>query len=75
MAITLKTECINCLHHHICRNRDNAEFSMNKLKNTQFGDGPNDDFDWDIMMKHYNVNIEFSCPDFVSEELKRGGVE
>lgn len=37
---------------------------MNMLKKTQYGSGPNDDYDWDIIMEHKKVVIEFSCPDF-----------
>lgn len=37
---------------------------MKKLKEMRYGDGPNDDYDWGIMMEHYNVDITFSCPHF-----------
>lgn len=62
--IKLKTNCDNCIHKKVCKNINNAENNMNKLKKTQYGSGPNNDYDWDIMMKHNNVVIEFSCPDF-----------
>lgn len=65
--IKLKTNCDDCTHKRICKNINNAEHNMNKLKKTQYGSGPNDDYDWDIMMEHNNVIIEFSCPDFAYE--------
>ena len=63
--ITLKTDCKDCVHAKICRNKDNAKHAMNKLMDTIYRDGPNDDYSWDIIMQHKNVNIEFSCPDFM----------
>ena len=62
--IKLTTDCSNCVHSKVCRNKNNAKNAMEKLKNQQYGDGPNDDYDWNIMMQHYNVKIEFSCPDY-----------
>lgn len=62
--IKLKTNCDACIHKKVCKNINNAVHNMNKLKKTQYGSGPNDDYNWDIMMNHYNVVIEFSCPDF-----------
>lgn len=66
--IKLKTNCNNCTHKKVCKNINNAEHNMNKLKKTQYGSGPGDDYNWDIIMECYNVVIEFSCPDF--EETK-----
>ncbi|MCM1090054.1 MAG: hypothetical protein NC413_04370 [Muribaculum sp.] len=37
---------------------------MNKLKDTNYGSGPNDDYGWDVMSDHLNIKIEFSCPDY-----------
>lgn len=62
--IKLKTNCDDCTHKKVCKNINNAEHNMNKLKKTQYGSGPNDDYDWDTMMETDNVIIEFSCPDF-----------
>lgn len=64
--ITLKTDCKNCAHAMMCKWKDNAKFAMERLKNMQYGDGPNDDYDWDTIMRSKNVNIEFSCPDYTS---------
>ena len=66
--IKLKTNCDECVHKKVCKNINNAELNMNKLKKIQYGTGSNNDYYWDIMMKHYNVVIEFSCPDF--EKIK-----
>lgn len=62
--IKLKTDCVKCLHEKVCKNKNNAVNDMNKLKIMQYGKGPNDDYDWAIMMEHRHVNIEFSCPDY-----------
>ena len=58
----------------MCKHKDNAKHAMEKLKNTQYGKGPNDDYDWDIMMKNQHVNINFSCPDWMKRAipLERG---
>lgn len=73
--IKLKTECEKCLHEKICRNKGNARLAMEKLKNTQYGDGPNDDYDWDIIMESKHVNIEFSCPDYYVGVPKASGID
>lgn len=65
--IKLKNKCDECIHVKVCRNKDNAQIAMEKLKNTQYGDGPNDDYDWDTMMESRHVNIEFSCSDFMKD--------
>lgn len=61
--IKLKTNCDDCTHKKVCKNINNAERFMEKLKKTQY-----DDYDWDFMARHYNVIIEFSCPDFEKTE-------
>lgn len=72
--ITLFTDCNQCIHGSMCRWKHNAAHAMAKLKNTRYGTGPNDDYDWNIMMEFQHVNITFSCPDFRQEEpTKRGG--
>lgn len=70
--IKLATDCKDCIHSKVCRNKDNAKSAMEKLKKMQFGKGPNDDYDWDTMMKVCNVNINFSCPDYVKIALPIG---
>lgn len=62
--IRLGTDCSKCIHAKICKNKDNAKNAMNKLKNTIYGEGPNDDYDWEIMMAHKDVVITFSCPNY-----------
>ena len=72
MSITLKTNCKECIHNKLCRHVNNAENLMNELKEKTYGEGPNDDYDWDTMSEHFHVNIEFSCPDF---KLDRGVIQ
>ena len=62
--IKLNTDCEKCIHKKVCRNKDNAKNAMERLKNMQYGEGPNDDYDWDNMMDSKRVNIAFSCPDY-----------
>lgn len=62
--IKLTTNCAECSHEKMCRYKNNAKYAMEKLKKMTYGRGPNDDYDWDIMMQHEHVNITFSCPDF-----------
>lgn len=64
--IKLKTDCKDCIHEKVCKNKNNAKYDMEKLKNTMYGKGPNDDYYWYIMMEARHVDIEFSCPDFTS---------
>ena len=63
--IKLKTDCAKCVHEKVCRNKNNAVNAMIKLKNMTYGNGPNDDYDWGIMMESKHVDIEFSCPDYM----------
>ena len=70
--IKLATDCDKCIHKKMCRNKDNAKYAMERLKNMQYGKGPNDDYDWDTMMKARHVGITFSCPDFVKIALPVG---
>ena len=72
--ITLKTKCKNCIHNKMCKNRDNAETDMNKLKNMNYGKGPNDDYTWEDISNSRNVNIVFSCPDYMCDFRDKGGV-
>ena len=67
--IKLVTDCKDCIHAKVCRNKDNAKYAMERLKKMQYGTGPNDDYDWDIMMEHEHVTISFSCPDFIKTAL------
>lgn len=59
--IYLSTNCSECIHKDVCRHRNNATYAMNKLKGMTYGDGPNDDYDWDTMMQVDGVDIEFKC--------------
>ena len=62
--ITLKTDCNKCIHKDICRYINNAKGDMIKLKNMNYGEGPNGDYDWETISNSQHVNIEFSCPDY-----------
>ncbi len=62
--LKLLTNCDKCIHSKVCKNKDNPKDAMEKLANTTYGDGPNDDYGWDVMMKSQNVDCSFSCPDY-----------
>lgn len=62
--IRLKTNCNNCIHNKTCKFKGHAEEDMKKLKNMIYGDGPNDDYNWDTMLESRHVNVDFSCPDY-----------
>ena len=64
----LKEDCEKCSHNVVCKNKNNAKNAMEKLKNTRYGDGPNDDYGWDIMSNNLNITITFSCPDYMDKE-------
>lgn len=64
MSIKLTTNCGECMHRDVCRYKNNAANAMKKLKDMNYGKGPNDDYGWDIMMANQHVDITFSCPDF-----------
>ena len=65
--VKLMTSCNGCLYKKNCKYKDNAKMLSDRLNNTQFGDGPNDDYNWDIMSEHYHVDIEIRCPDYRKE--------
>lgn len=62
--IKLATECGTCLHKDVCRYINNAKGDMLKLKNINYGTGPNDDYTWDTISGSHHVDITFSCPDY-----------
>lgn len=70
--ISLRTDCDKCTHVKVCKNRNNAKAAVEKLKNTNYGSGPNDDdvielrtrLCWDAMSRHMNIEIDISCPDY-----------
>lgn len=62
--IELTTNCESCVHEKVCKNRNGAKYAMEKLKSMTYGNGPNDDYNWDVMMAHHNIHIKFSCDDF-----------
>lgn len=66
--LKLLTDCDKCIHKQMCKYYGNAKNAMEKLKNTTYGDGPNDDYGWDIMMEQELVNVSFSCPDYQEQK-------
>ena len=70
--IKLATDCDKCIHKPVCKHEQNPKSDMARLKSMQYGKGPNDDYDWDTMMKARHVDITFSCPDFVKIALPVG---
>lgn len=67
--ISLKTNCEECTHKNVCRNKNNAKNDMDRLASMTYGTGSNDDYSWAIMMESRHVDIIFSCHDF----MKSGG--
>ena len=63
----LMTSCTDCLHSKMCKYKGNVESDFNKLKNTTYGYGPNDNYDWWTMSEHRNVEIRFACPDYTTK--------
>ena len=68
MSVNLKTDCEKCTHKKVCKNHSAALTFANKLKEINYGLGPNDDYSYDTMSDHYHVNIDISCKDF--EQVK-----
>ena len=62
--LELRTDCNKCSHVKVCKNQNNAKYAMKKLRNTNYGDSPNDDYKWDVMSDNLNIKVEFSCPDY-----------
>lgn len=60
----LLTDCSHCIYGNFCRNVDNAKIAMDKIRNSMYGIGPNNDYTWNDMVAHLNVDIKFSCPDY-----------
>ena len=69
--IELLTKCEDCIHKKVCKNVNNPKNAMNKLKNLEYSDHPNQDYDWDTMMNYYGVTIRFSCGDFRIGKVER----
>lgn len=62
--INLKTNCEECMHNKVCRNKNHAKYLCERLSDLTFGEGPNDDCDWNTISEHYHINIDISCKDF-----------
>ena len=57
--LKLLTDCDKCMYKRVCKYYGHPKQAMEKLKNTTYGDGPNDDYGWDTMMEHEHVDIRF----------------
>ena len=62
--IRLVTDCNTCIHKDICRYINNSKADMIKLKNMNYGEEPNNDYNWETISNSHHVNITFSCPDY-----------
>lgn len=71
--IYLENDCSKCIHKEMCKYEGNAKHDMEKLMNTTYGTGPNDDYDWNTMSDVNHVTIRFSCKSF-REETKVVGI-
>lgn len=71
-----KTNCEECVHSKVCKNRDNTKMLCEKLINSNCHPDLNDNsiYKWSDMCNRYNVKIELSCPDFEKRQttLLRG---
>ena len=65
--IKLMTSCTDCLHSKMRKYKGNVESDFKKLKNTTYGSGSNDDYDWGTMPDHRNVETRFACPDYTTK--------
>ena len=72
--LKLRTDCNDCLHSKVCKNKNKAKSAMEKLKNANYGKGPNDDYGWDVISDAMHVNIDFSCLDFDKKGTNQFGV-
>ena len=66
--LKLLTDCDDCMFNRVCKYHNRPKQAMEKLKNTTYGDGPNDDHGWVVMMKQEHVDVSFSCPDYEKQK-------
>jgi len=66
--LKLLTDCDKCIHKRTCKYYNHPKQAMDKLKDTTYGNGPNDDYGWDVMMEHEHVDVSFSCPDYEKQK-------
>lgn len=69
--VTVKTDCNHCIHRNVCRNEGKVDSYAKKLRNTNFGKGPNDDYDWNTISESDHIDIEFSCKDYSKDASVR----
>lgn len=65
--INLKTNCEDCIHVKVCKNKDSSKRFLEKLTKVR------DDCDYDCenLSYQYNVNVDISCPNFRCSEAIR----
>lgn len=71
MGVNLRTACRDCAHESVCVKRMQPEYFKEKICNTKFGPGPNDDYGYDVMSDNYNICIDISCRDFMQKSIMR----
>ena len=64
MSVNVKTYCRDCIHEKVCRNTGRPELFQQRLCDTNYGSGPNDDYGYDEVSDSYNISIDISCNDF-----------
>ena len=62
MSIQLETDCTKCIHYKVCAHKNNAKNDKEKLEETMYGKGPNDDYNWKTIMNVHCVNVVYSWP-------------
>lgn len=62
--LKVSTDCTTCAHEKVCRKNGVVESMKNKLANTNYGKGPNDDYDWNIISEHNGIDICFKCKNY-----------
>ena len=66
--IKLKTDCDNCIHVKVCKNKNNARIFMERLSDLAMGCiQHNDNISVKAAADYYNASIDIYCPDFESK--------
>lgn len=68
--IKLETPCKECIHCDVCRNKNKAKNSADKLKNGLYDKHPNMDYDWNTMSTDMHFDVIFKCVDFKPKETQ-----
>lgn len=62
--IKLNTRCKYCVHSEVCKNINKPKYFADHLSEVNYGDGPNDDYDFGTMSEAFNVDIDISCKNY-----------